>query len=86
MTHIRSIEIGGYRHNSKGFLQKFDTYQRSRSKGRTNTTQSAHTNFVQTFSFLLSLFVKSVEDKIQFFGDFVDTTRGWTLEKLITYH
>ena len=32
--HIRSMDVGGYRHNNKGFFEKF-TFPKSINRGRT---------------------------------------------------
>ena len=34
VTHIRSIDVRGYRHNNKGFYENF-TFLKSINKGRT---------------------------------------------------
>ena len=40
-THIRSIDVTGYRNNYEGSYKK-STYQMSINKGRTATTQGVH--------------------------------------------
>ena len=54
VTHIISIDIGGYTYNSLGFCEKF-TYPLSRNKTRIIATQGAHANLVKTLSFLIFL-------------------------------
>ena len=34
VTHIRSMDVGGYRHNNKGFCENF-TFRKSINRGRT---------------------------------------------------
>ena len=53
-THIRSIDVSGYRHNYDSFYEK-TSYQMSVNRGRTTTTQGAHANHVGILSFLLFL-------------------------------
>ena len=48
-------------------------------KGAT-TTLGTHENFMRNF-LVLSLLVKRVREEIQFFGDYVDTTRDLRLEQ-----
>ena len=49
---MRSMDVGGYRHNYEGFYEK-SSYQMSINKGRTTTTQSAHASLVGILSFVL---------------------------------
>ena len=53
-THIRSINVGGYRHNYEGFYEK-TLYQMSINRGRTTTNEGAHASLVRILSFLLIL-------------------------------
>ena len=65
MTHIRSMDAGGYRHNYESFCEK-TLYQMSINRERTTTSQDAHASLVGILSFLLlSLLVKSFEEEIQ---------------------
>ena len=43
-----AIDIDGYKHNAKGFYEKF-TYPKSKNKERMITPNGAHTNLVETF-------------------------------------
>ena len=52
--HIRSIDIGGYRHNYEDFYEK-TLYQMSINRGRTTTAEGAHARLVRILSFLLFL-------------------------------
>ena len=52
VTHIRFIDVGGYRHNYEGFHKK-PSYQKSINRGRTSTTQGAHASLEGIISFLL---------------------------------
>ena len=52
VTHIRSMDVGGYRHNYEGFYEK-TSYQISINRGRMTTTQGAHASLVGILSFLL---------------------------------
>ena len=77
VIHMRYIDVGGYRYNYEGFYEK-STYQMSINRVRMITTQGAHTTIVRILSFLLSLslLVKSFEEEIQPFRDYVDNARG----------
>ena len=64
VTQIESTDIGRYRHNSKGFCEKFK-YPMSINNGQMITSTSAHENFVGNLIFYsLSLLVKSFEEEI----------------------
>ena len=52
VTHIRSIDVGGYRHNYEDFYEK-TSYQMSINRGRTTRTQGAHASLVRILSILL---------------------------------
>ena len=54
VTHIRSIDVGGYMHNYEGFYEKF-TYQMSINREKKITTQGAHASLVRILSFLFFL-------------------------------
>ena len=49
-----SMDVGEYRHNYEGFYDK-TSYKIFINKGRTATTQGAHTRLVGVLSFLLFL-------------------------------
>ena len=71
--HIRSIDIGRYRHNYEGFCEKF-IYPKFISKEKMTTTQGAHASLVRIFLLSsLSLLVKSFEEEVQSSSDCVDT-------------
>ena len=53
-THIRFMDVGGYRHNYEGFYEK-TSFQMSINRGRTITTEGAHASLVGILSFLLFL-------------------------------
>ena len=70
------MDVGGCRHNYEGFYEK-TSYQMSKNRKRTTTTQGAHARLVGILSFLLfSLLVKSFKEEIEPFKDCVDTARG----------
>ena len=81
ITHIRSIDVCGYKHNYDSFYEKF-IYQMSINRGRTTTTQGAQASLVGIFFLLssLSLWMKSFEEEIQMSEDRMNTIRGYTLE------
>ena len=54
LTHIRLMDISGYRHNYEGFYEK-TSYQMSINRGRTTTTDGAHASLVGILSILLFL-------------------------------
>ena len=53
-THIRFMDVGGYRHNYEGFYEK-TSYQISINRGRMTTTEGAHASLVGILSILLFL-------------------------------
>ena len=54
MTHIRSMNVGGYRHNYEGFYEK-TSFQMSINRGIMTTSEGAHTSLVGILSFLIFL-------------------------------
>ena len=54
VTHIRFMDVGGYRHNYEGFYEK-TSFQMFINRGRTTTTEGAHASLVGILSFLLFL-------------------------------
>ena len=54
VTHIRFMDVGGYRHNYEGFHEK-TSFLMSINRGRTTTTEGAHARLVGILSFLLFL-------------------------------
>ena len=54
VIHIKSMDVGGYRHKHEGFYEK-TLYQMSINKERTNTTQGADASLLRIISFLLFL-------------------------------
>ena len=54
VTNIRSISVGGYKHNFEGFYKNF-TYPIFINKERMTTTQGVHANLIETLPFLLVL-------------------------------
>ena len=54
VTQIRSINVGGYRHNYEDFYKK-SIYQISISRERMTTAEGAHASLVGILSFLLFL-------------------------------
>ena len=54
VTHIRSMDVGEYRYNYKGFYEK-TSYQMSINRGRMTTTLGAHASLVRILPFLLFL-------------------------------
>ena len=54
VTHIRFMDVGGYRHNYEGFYEKY-IYQMSVNRGRMTINQGAHESFMRILSFLLFL-------------------------------
>ena len=48
------MDVGGYRHNSKGFSEK-NSNQMSINRGRMTTPQGSHASLVGILSFLLFL-------------------------------
>ena len=54
VTHIRFMDVGGYRHNYEGFYEK-TSFQMSINRGRTTITEGAHASLVGILSFLLFL-------------------------------
>ena len=49
------MDVGGYRNNYVYFYEK-TSYQMSINRGKTTTSEGAHTSFVRFLSFLLILF------------------------------
>ena len=55
VTHIRSMDVGEYRHNYGGFYEK-TSYQMSINRGRTTKTRGGHASLVRIlYFFSLSL-------------------------------
>ena len=54
VTHIRSMDVGGYRHNYEGFYEKF-TYHMSINRERMTKTQGAHASLIEILSLLMFL-------------------------------
>ena len=54
VTHIRYMDVGGYRHNYECFYEK-TSYQMSINRGRMTTTEGAHTSLVGILTILLFL-------------------------------
>ena len=79
---MRFRNVGGYRHNFKGFYKKI-LYPMSINKERIDTTQGFHANFVdKTLLSYVFLLEKSIEEEIKLSNNHVDTVGGWTLEQL----
>ena len=51
---MKSMDVGGYRHNYEGFYKKF-AYQMSINRGKTTTTEGFHACLVGILSFILYL-------------------------------
>ena len=64
VTHIRSIDVGGYKHRYEDLCKNF-TYPMSINKERTITTQGALTSREEIIYFLLFFLLKSIEEEIQ---------------------
>ena len=73
---LRSMDVGGYRHNYEGFYEK-TSYQMFINKGENEHNSRCPCKPCEN-SILssLSLLVKSFEEEIQPSKDYVDTTRG----------
>ena len=54
VIHIRSMDVGGYKHNYEGFYKK-TSYQMSINRGRTITIEGAHASLVGILFILLFL-------------------------------
>ena len=54
VTHIRYIDVDGYRHNYEDFYEK-STYHMSMNRERTTTTKGVHASLVEILSFHLFL-------------------------------
>ena len=54
VTHVRSMDVGGYKHNYKGFYKK-STYQMSIYRGRMTTNKGSHASLMEILSFLFFL-------------------------------
>ena len=75
------MDVGGYRHNNKGFCENF-TFPKSINWGRMTIIEVPCKPSVTSPLSSLPLMVMSVLEEIRPFGDCVDTARGRTLERL----
>ena len=75
VRHVRSIDVGGYQHNNKGFCENF-IFPKSINRGRTILTRSTHVSLMEN-SYLssLPLMVTRVQEEIYFSSDLVDPKR-----------
>ena len=74
--HIRSIDVGGYRHNYEGFYEKniiSNVYKQGKNDHNSRCSCKPCENSLYSS---ISLLVKSFEEDIQPSGDRVDTDRG----------
>ena len=76
VIHIRSMDIGRFRHNFEGFCRNF-TYPVSLNEERMTPSKRAHVNLVES-SPLSSLYLsmQSIEEEIQSYSNYVDTCRS----------
>ena len=75
------MDVGGYRHNNKGFCEKF-TFPKSINRRRTTIIECPCKPSGTSPPSSLPLVVTSVQEEIRSSGDCVDTARGRTLERL----
>ena len=54
VTHIRLMDVGGYRHNNKGFCKNF-TFLKSINRGRTTIVEVHNASLVELLLSLLFL-------------------------------
>ena len=64
---MRSMDVGGYKHNYEGLFYKKFTYQMSISGTRMSTTQGSHESLMKIICFILFILVNSFEEEIPTF-------------------
>ena len=83
VTHIRSMEVDGYKRNFKDFYENF-TYLKFINRRRPTIPIGIHASLLENYPLSsLLLMEMSVQDEIQLSNNRVDTPRGWTLEHLL---
>ena len=76
MLHIKFVDLGGYRHNYKGFIKKIsisNVYKQGENDHNSRCPCKCCRN---SFISSLSLSEKSFKEEIQPFDNHVDTARG----------